>query len=137
MKEIIKPNAKGHLKLWLIDKDGKITVLYDDHNAIVADAETIMRNCISGYSTPVDAIVAYKSGGVLASKTVGEEERAFVSTNGFTFTTLFTFADFNDTLDELRLESSIVGSFSEVTGLDISKSSEEQLGISWTITFNV
>lgn len=137
IKEIIKPQLKGHVQAFIIDKLGNKRIVYDDHNAIVDNAETILRNCVSGYQTPIDAITAYKLGAVLASKTVGEEHRTMVSTDAFTFVTIFEFADFDDTLDELRLNSSIEGSFSEVTGLSIEKTSVDQLGISWTITFNI
>lgn len=136
-KEYFNLDIKGHLKVWTKNKDGKETIIYDDHNTIVDNAENIIRRCISGDVHPIDNIAAYKAAVLLATKVVGADERTLISTDAFNFTTIFTFDDFNDTLDELRLVSSLAGTFSEVTGLSISKDSTEQLGVSWTITISI
>lgn len=137
IQDNLKPQIHGHLKVEILE-NGKRTILYDDHNDIqAAVAETVIRNCISGYSTPLDYIAAYKAGGLLASKTLTEDYRTFTSTDAFTFLVLFDFEDFNDTLDEVRLGSSIEGVFSKVESLSIEKTNLQQLSISWKITISI
>lgn len=137
LKDIIKPKFKGEVKIWTEDRYGNITILYEDHNTIVANAENVIRRCISGDAYPIDNIAAYKAAVLLATKEVTTDDRTLISTDAFEFTTIFTFDDFDDTLDELRLVSSLAGNFSEVTGLSIEKTSLEQLGVTWKITIAI
>lgn len=135
MKEIINIGIKGHLKIWIVDKDGE-RILFDDHNDVdTIPALDIIRRCISGEDKPIDLVACYKAAVLLASKSF--TSISYGGTEDVTYTSLFTFGDFNDTLDEIRLVSSILGNFSTVTGLSITKTDAQELGISWTLTFNI
>jgi len=130
METKINPKIKGHLKI--TDEHGHI--LYDDHNAVVINAENLLRRMTVGQS-PIDSVKAYALGVPLASTTIVSS--SFTSTNAVTMTFQFLAGDFNDTMDKIILGNSVQGPFSEVTGLSIFKDNNTSLNVAWKLTFNI
>lgn len=133
MKDLFNTdNIKGWLKITAIDSKGNEHILVDRKNALVSNAKTIIANALA--ATPgffINLITCYKLGGVLAARGV---TITFPSVNQITFSAFFDQASFNDTLDEVRLGSTVGGDFSQVIGLSVFKDNTLQLTIDWQLT---
>ena len=127
MEEQVRVQVKGHVTISEVDS-GK--VLYDDHNALTANAPNIIRNALGG-GIPISEIIALKAAVVLAVSPVSTV--TYTSTNEVTFRSVFTPASFNDTLDELQLGNPAFGLFSTVTALSIFKDGATQIAVEWKL----
>jgi hypothetical protein len=129
MVQTLNMKVEGHLKIY-DPQTGHI--FYDDHNALVANAIEVIRRAL-GSNNFLDTVTAKKAGVTLATvNTTGTIFSVSPDTNELICKATFNGVSFNDTLDELNLESAD-GIFSEVTGLSIYKDSTTQLGIEWKI----
>jgi hypothetical protein len=130
------PQATGWVRIFSIDIDGNKNLLVDKKNALVNNARKIIAYTLgrqSGYA--IDTISVYKAGVLLADSPLvlisfpaGDDK--------VRFNARFNEASFDDTLDELKLASSLGGIFSELSGLSVYKSSSIQLEIEWILTIN-
>ncbi len=134
LENVTRP--KGWIKIWAINKDGKSTILADQHNALTINSKKIIAYVLgqqSGYA--IDNIKVYKAGTLLA--TSPSLLISFpIGDNKVKFSARFNEASFNDTLDEVRLCSVIGGEFSTVDSLSITKADTIQLQIEWVLTIN-
>lgn len=133
MKQPFNLNIKGHLKITRVSKTAR-EVLYDNHNALVANYKNIVRHCIAGDNThKIDTMRVKKAGSTLADSTISSVTYIPMTDNEVKFVALFNEASFDDTLDEVQLRSLGGGQFSEVTGLSITKDNQTQLIFEWTL----
>ncbi len=126
--------GKGEIRIYEIKGDSR-KLLYKGNNAIVANAKKILVHAAGGDGFIIDKIGAYKAAVLLSYQTLftvtypaGDDKVKFVAR--------FDEASFDDTLDEVRLESSSGGIFSIFTGLSHTKDNTTQLEVQWLITIN-
>lgn len=125
--------AKGFVKAWHIT-NGKKEIIYDDHNTILPAAKEILAHLLGGdFAVVVDTISVEASAVILASDSLLSV--SYPAADAVEFTAKFNEASFAGTFDTLNLESATLGPFATLTGLALSKTNLQQLGISWTITF--
>ena len=129
MEEAVDIKVSGHVKIWEMETD---KVLYDDHNALTANAPNIIRRAL-GSGNNIDEITALKASVVLATVPVTSIIYSAPAINEVTFRAVFNQVSFNDTLDELQLGESTHGLFSAVTGLSIFKDNNTQIGVEWKL----
>lgn len=127
IKEKLRITPKGWITYKLSTPRGVIEGKID--NLVVPNAKTIIAKALYGASL-VDNMSAYATSSLLATTTCSGSLSA---PDSVMFVGEFDEASFNGTLDELRLESSSDGSFSEITGLSIAKDNLSRLSIVWTI----
>ncbi len=137
MKDILNLNLRGRVRITTL-KHGEISNYLEVNNAIDPTvAKDVVRHCIAGeidYS--LSQIGVYKAGGLLAIKTVALADITYSGTDRVRLAVLFYTSDFADTLDECRLIAPVVGNFSIITGLSVTKSSIEDMQLIWTIDIN-
>lgn len=122
---------KGWVTIWAIEGD-KRSKVYDDHNALTADAKEILTQLLAGQAWGINKISAVKASSTLAD--TPSLAFTFPTTDSVEFTGLFDEASFNDTLDEIQLWSNGGKKFSTVTGLAVFKSNLLKLQITWKLT---
>ncbi len=133
MEEKLNMGVKGHLTLTLINGDDK-EVVYDDHNALVPNYKNIVRRALGGQTGYfIDNVIANKLGSPLANTPIINVEYIALTDNEVKFTARFSQASFNDTLDEVKLNSVNGGDFSIVSGLSILKDNLTSLQVDWTL----
>jgi hypothetical protein len=133
MKQPINLKMEGHLKLTRVSQASR-EVLYDDHNALVANYKNIVRHAIAGDATHfIGQVKAFKANTLLATAPISGVTYIPLTDNEVKFTAIFDEASFDDTADEFHLHSNGGGQFSEVTGLSIAKDNQTQLIVEWTL----
>ena len=130
----INISYKGEVKIYAIRGDSS-ELIYDDSNLILENAKKILVHAAGGDSYVIDTIEVYKTSVKIAEDLSLQVEYP-IGDKSVKFFATFDEASFNDTLDEIRLVSSVGGDFAEVTGLSHTKDGVTQLQIEWTITIN-
>lgn len=135
MNQLLNTEVKGWVKIFAIRGDQRELIL-DQKNAVLTNAKKIIAHTIGQDPTmAIDTIEVYKASGLLA-----DQSTLTISfppgDNIVKFSGRFDEGSFNDTLDELRLKSSIGGDFSQVTGLSVLKDNTMQIEIEWILTIN-
>jgi hypothetical protein len=129
--KISHKSVHGHILIRGRKAGGEWEVLEDRKNALVANAQTIIAKVLGGTSSfKLDRIQCLKTAGILATETVSV---SYPATDQVKFESTFSEASFNDTLDQVKLQSLDGGDFSSVTGLAVSKSNLIELNIQWTL----
>jgi hypothetical protein len=135
-EQINLDSIKGWVKIWQINKQGKRKLVFNRKNALTVNAKKIIAYVLGQESTyAIDRISVYKAASLLAnspSVTVSFP----IGDNKVKFNARFDEASFNDTLDEIKLNSIVGGTFSEITGLSVFKDNTLQLEIEWVLTIN-
>lgn len=125
----------GWITIIGIDRSGKRFILADRKNQIQSNAKNILVHALAEGTFLVDQIKVYKAGAPLA--TTPPLTWSFPPGNDkVLFNGRFDEASFNDTFDEIRLDSSTGGNFSKITGLSVTKNNTLQLEVQWKITLN-
>jgi len=134
MNDKVGAQVKGWLKVFTEDKEGKINVLYDNHNAINNNPGCqIATHALAGDTGwSLDKVGAYQASSLLAYTPIISV--TYPAGNQAKFLARFSEASFNATLDELNLEAGGHGKFATVSGLNITKDNTLKLGVEWTIT---
>ena len=134
ISEGISYKGKGEVRIFSIKGDSR-KLIYEDKNTIVTNAKNILAHAIGGDGFIIDKIGAYKAAVLLSFQNIftvtypaGNDKVKFVAR--------FNEASFDDTLDEVRLESTLGGIFSVFTGLAHAKDNLTQLEVEWLITIN-
>lgn len=130
------PTARGWITIHAITKTGERVLLEDRKNALVSNARNIIAHCLGGDTLyALNQISVYKATTLIATTPsvtinypVGDDK---VRING-----RFDEASFNDTIDEIKLESAGGGIFSQVGSLSLLKTNAIQLEIEWVLTIN-
>jgi len=130
--DILKPQIKGYVVITDL-KSGK--VLFEGSNTTTGDALEITARSLSNLNSApaIDLIRAIGSGfsvdKAIATATYNSGE------NSMNFSAIFLEADFDGTVTEARLASSVLGlDFAIKTGLSVLKGAASQLSIAWKIT---
>lgn len=126
---------KGEVKIYAIAPGKARKLIYEDHNAIVANAKKILVHAAGGDPFIIDTIEVYKATVKIAEDTLLQVEYPSGDKSVKFFAT-FDEASFSATLDEIRLVSQNGGLFSQITGLSHTKDNLTQLQIEWKITIN-
>jgi len=130
----VVPTVRGWIKIIGIKPNGERIVLVDKKNALVINAKKIIAQTLGQQSLfSINTVEVYKTGGLLASTSMIP---TFPADEKVKFNGRFNETSFNDTLDEIRLTSTIGGQFSVVTGLSVLKNNTLQLEIEWLLTIN-
>jgi len=130
----INISYKGEVKIYAI-RGGSSELIYDDSNLILENAKKILVHAVGGDNYVINAIEVYKTSVKLAEDLSLQVEYP-IGDKHVKFFAFFDEASFNDTIDEIRLVSSVGGNFAEVTGLSHTKDDLTQLQIEWKITIN-
>lgn len=131
-KEKLNHQLKGQLRIVLTNKAGQVvkdTGFFD--NAIIANGPIILARLLGGSGYHLNRISAIEANAVIF--TAENLDVTYPNFNEVLFTALFQAEDFDSHIDELQLLSSIGGTFSRVTGLDITKDSGTNMGVQWKI----
>ena len=130
------PSVKGWIKVYAITKTGEKVLLEDRKNALVSNARKIIAHCLGADVTyALNQISVYKAG-VLVSTTPSVTINYPTGDDKIRINGRFNESSFNDTIDEIKLESAGGGIFSQVGSLSILKTNTIQLEIEWVLTIN-
>lgn len=134
IKDIFKvqDRMKGHILVRVRKPGGEWEVVVDRKNAITANAPLLLSKALAGETGwKIDRIQCKKAGVQLA---IQNTTKTYPATGEVMFETTFSTSSFNDTVDEVRLNSLVGGDFSTVTGLSITKTNLLELNIQWKLT---
>ena len=135
MRETVNVAVKGWLKVYGILPNGERIVLLDRPNTIVNNARTIVAKALGNTTwAGLNKVKAWKAAVLLSDN--NSMVITYPGTYEVQFNARFSTGSFNDTLDELSLESSTLGRFSEVTGLSVFKDNTMQMEVEWKLTIN-
>lgn len=131
----IKMDIKGHVKFFKVLPSGIWDLIYEHANTLdPANSKLIVSRLLGGMSYELNKIECLKALGSLAEVTSSVDYPTVASVR---FTSIFDEASFNDTVDEIRLNSGGAGlTFSSITGLSVLKTNAYRLGIQWILTIN-
>jgi archaellin len=136
LKEKLNPAWRGWIKIYGILPDGSKVVLADQHNAVVANALTVMAKALGGDLDAGLNRIKVKKAGVTLSNNSSALIVSYPASNEVQFNGRFIESSFNDTFDEITLESTVQGMFSQVVGLSINKDNTMQMEIEWKLTID-
>lgn len=134
MENEVKLHIEGHLKVERLSPDGTRETIFDDHNTLTLNYPNVIRKALAGVAS-LDTLAARDSGdNVLAITPIDNVAYNSIVNYKATYSGTFNESSFTGTIAKLEMGDDIEGVFSEVTGLAISKTSSQQLQISWTLT---
>lgn len=130
------PSVKGWITIYAITKTGERILLEDRKNALVANARKIIAHCLGGDMVYAPNQISVYKASVLVATTPSVTINYPVGDDKVRINGRFDEASFNDTVDEIKLESAGGGIFSQVGSLSLLKTNAIQLEIEWVLTIN-
>jgi hypothetical protein len=137
MIDIVKPVVSGQAT-FIITKDSGEVIELTSKNAVLPNYKYLLAKLLQkDANANVTNIRVYNGTSLLSDKSI--TTFTYVDPNEVSFTATFDATSFNSSFTKVTLGTAtplVMGDFSEITSLALSKNGTESLTITWNIKFN-